>query len=437
MSAAPARRAERLSIAAEAHSLRMGYVMAHPVAKGRRDERCVVPTHPRGVRYLPQDREAEERLCAYSFHIRRSEPGRKAVAICPKRTSTNPAVEVFKLPKGQKKAALETKRICHRRRKPTPKLAKLKHSITCSYAPSILAYYHLSRALEVGIEIPPAVVRTFDRKRHWQLAKLGMEIGASHVARSWETFEAHHRHRRWKFAKHRLLTDDGKQLVGALSVNPRGERRYGRLNGRGPPGHMARPFLRGPIVAFLRSPTPVSTRFPRALSSAQNIRAMRDVGDMFVLDYLLAQDDRFGNVHARQFDYSFEASSGLRRRRARRRRPPLPDAVRVKEMVLKDNDCGVARANRMRRLKVMRELSHLHPRTYHRLQWLARSWALPELQRFAREQLRFTERDVARVGRNLTDLAALLARRCRSGKLRFDVDVEAHLAGIKAPTRCE
>ena len=49
--------------------------------------------------------------------------------------------------------------------------AKYKLSTSCSYTPSLLAYYHLSRVLGNIVNVPVAVVRTLDLDRHKAVAQ--------------------------------------------------------------------------------------------------------------------------------------------------------------------------------------------------------------------------------------------------------------------------
>src|SRR5215510_9370142 len=114
-----------------------------PVA-GRRAEICIIPKHFQDADYSKKDLKTEEELCAL-------QEGNNA-AVCPKVDSTNPGLNMDDVPEGSTAQKVEA---ANCKVKGTHKIAKYKLSTSCSYAPSVLGYYHVSRIFCVVSGGPP------------------------------------------------------------------------------------------------------------------------------------------------------------------------------------------------------------------------------------------------------------------------------------------
>src|SRR6185312_10481683 len=104
------------------------------------------------------DAEREAQLCSYEIS--------QNVAVCGKTNSTNPGLIFYELAQGQQARDVERANC-----KDAKALAKYKLSTSCSYAPSLLAYYHVSRYLGNILQVPPSVVRTVDLTTHKDLGR--------------------------------------------------------------------------------------------------------------------------------------------------------------------------------------------------------------------------------------------------------------------------
>src|SRR5689334_324393 len=118
-----------------AHLQRGEKLVEHPISR-RNAEVCVIPKHFAGAAYGETDLKAEERLCAIDENTN--------AAVCPKTNSTNPGIDFYSLPQGATPKRVETARC---KTAGAKKIAKYKLSTSCSYTPSILGYYHVSRIL--------------------------------------------------------------------------------------------------------------------------------------------------------------------------------------------------------------------------------------------------------------------------------------------------
>jgi hypothetical protein len=183
------------------------------------------------------------------------------------------------------------------------KIAKYKLSTSCSYTPSILGYYHLSRMLGGIANVPPAVLRTFDRQNHVALGHtaLGETASSSLIHQTWASLLAQLAAGAGASKRDFLLTDDFTQSYGALSVNPTKEQFYKEFFNGGS-NNVARGATfrdKNPIVAMLARTADVNTFVGRAFTT-ENVQTMiqlKDAADLIVIDTLLNQQDRFGNIH--------------------------------------------------------------------------------------------------------------------------------------------
>jgi hypothetical protein len=114
---------------------------------GRNAEVCVLPKHFDVGRYFDKDNEVEAELCNIDVH--------KNAAVCPKLNSTNPGLDIYSPPQGGTPGQVEA---AHCKIAGVHKIAKYKLSSSCSYTPSILGYYHVSRMLGGIGDVPPAVL---------------------------------------------------------------------------------------------------------------------------------------------------------------------------------------------------------------------------------------------------------------------------------------
>ena len=163
-----------------------------------------------------KDIEVETKLCNID--------GNTNAAVCPKLNSTNPGLDFYSLP--QSVARDDVAARCET--SGAKKVAKYKLSTSCSYTPSILGYYHVSRMLGGIGNVPPTVLRTYDLKNHIALGHKALDQTKSGtlIHQTWAgllaQLTAGARANRRDF----LLTDDFAQSYGALSANPTKEEFY-------------------------------------------------------------------------------------------------------------------------------------------------------------------------------------------------------------------
>jgi len=407
-------------------------------------EVCVIPKHYPEAKYKEKDLKKEEQLCSYSFYSitdeekNRTENPLHEAATCAKLNSTNPAVNIFHVSKGQTIEQVE-KAQC----KGVSKIGKYKNSTSCSYAPSIVGYYHLSRILGGIGRVPPSVLRTMDIKSHLQLTEEGKHLTKSGdlINQTWSGLGSNLSAGLKGSKKDLLLTDDGDASYGAFIMNPKHEDFYKNLFTAGT--DRAAAFRdKNPIFQLVKKNAPLSQVVANQWDNknVQNLYAMRDATEFILLDHIMNQQDRFGNIAQQQKvvyvtknsknpndleitvegsidDYNEDKKEGI----VIEKFQPLT----IQSMILKDNDCGVTKTNVVKTAHLLEQVAHINPKTYKKLLEFQNS--INDNKSFFTKGLLFTEADFKAVASNLNDAVNILKTNCKTGKLRLDLDIETYL----------
>ena len=403
------------------------------------DEICVIPKTFPGASYSAKDIKRAGQLCSYDFH---QETGDNAVGVCPKLVSTNPGLEIHALGT-LSKPVFESTECKKPRDRNGKKLAKFKQTITCSYTGSILAYYHMSRLLGDIVKVPQSVIRTLDLSKMKTYVERGQSFSTGYIAESWDglnnaLFGSGGTARTYQPL---LLTTDKKQVFGALSVNPRGERRHPLIN--------VKPYSRfagTTWVSRVLNANQIGTMVGREFEKAQyGIRVMKDISDMILLDFILAQQDRLGNIHSK--DYYYYLQDGKTERVAAKKianpaaELPSPN-VKVPIMVLKDSDCGVRQgSNLFKKQKTLEKVRHMDPDTYAHLRWLVQEWKSGAAKEFLIREAALETPNLwgnsvhTVIEKNLFEAEKILVDNCKAGKLLLDLDPKAHMAMKNSPDK--
>jgi len=421
-------------------SFQRGEKLVEIPVPGRRPEICVIPKHFAGANYSKKDLEAERALCQANEY--------ENAAVCPKLTSTNPGVYFVLVPGGATPEQIEARNCA--KETGAKKFAKYKLSTSCSYVPSILGYYHLSRMLGGIANVPQSVVRTFDLNRHLEIGRraLSQVKRGDIIEQTWSGLVSNLRAGAGSKKKDLLLTDDLDQSYGALVMTPKGDSFYKEFfNGGAENIIRAQKFRDGnPLFALVKSPASVDRLVGRDFTAAnlQRMVQMRDISEMIILDTLMNQQDRFGNIDFINkyyfFDKSEAAADGAPKLKSTAKAPAegAEGVLTVKEMILQDNDCGVAKDNIAKKAGLAGLIRHIDPGVYRRLQKLNASAGAPETKAFFTQNLLFTATDYASFRKNLSELAAGFKAACESGALKLDLDLQAHFSGrASAKASCD
>jgi hypothetical protein len=407
-----------------------------PVANSSQAEICVIPKKYPNAIYSSKDVELEQELCG----LNSSQP----VALCPKLKSTNPAIEFFSIPQGMTASQVESKKCDTDESK---KLAKYKGSISCSYTPSLLSYYHISRILGNIDQVPPVVIRTMNLKNHKALAEKAVaQVNPSFtlLKQIWSGYNAHLKAGASSSKKDALFTTDFTQSYGALQLNPRSEEKYSEMffSAKGKETRAEAFRNRSPIYALIKDQrdlkTLVGSQFNQA--NVQKVLQMQNVADMIVLDHMLSQADRFGNMHFSNA-YFYVASEGgtlnvKRKNKMDAQEIASTGAVQVKHMMLKDNDCGVTKENMAQKAGLIKGVNHISPTTYARLVRLQYDVTQEETRNFFKAETLMTDTDYNLFKTNLNEVVNTLKDACKAGRLKLDLDLDIQFGNKPADRTC-
>lgn len=398
----------------------------------RADEIAVIPKHLPFAKYRGKDGDKdaadETRLASYDFNkAGAAESG--VVAICPKRTSTSAAVDVYEIAADSTRPEKLTASYCASVEKTGKCVAKFKQTdnqFTTTSTASILGYYHVSRALGDICEIKPAVLRTMDIEQHKKVVKLASEMGVrGTIAKSWGLFKEYYANPKGSEVARTLFTSDFTQIYGALLENTTGEENYAEWLSVGTDLSATRAFQR---MASSKSAAAILGSKTFTQSNVQALVAMRDMSEMILLDYLLAQSDRLtgGNISDYSFAYYLEDGKVKSTKASKASEIPAgAPKVIVKKLTIKDTDAGLLNTNTFEKKGYLAQIRHMHPATYDRLQKFAQKWTEdPAVKEFFHRECTFSNSQVTRFDKYLRNAATTLRTRKEDGTLRLDLDLD-------------
>lgn len=436
-------------------------LMAFSVIATAGDNACrVVPPLP-GTPVQPAREQATDAFCTVDF-------ASENTAICPKTWSTSAAALVYDL-EGTTwenlRAAFE-REICsrgtHAGDEARRELAVFKHSMNFrdtsgTYAPSILLYDHLSRWLNTTVQVPPAAEYHFDR--NWYVGRVvapGLALASRHASRkmllsAWQHLETALGNEGSRDG-HEVLLKDGQTVWGAALLFT--GRRYGtEINGTRESGwgsgqnydfqHTA-PFLAlrngkalpeavAESVREARSDPAMAHALPADIDAVQVAWWMLEVLDIVVLDYLLGQQDRIGNIDY-QWRWVWLEDGELRSQPATDGSSPAPNARRLRTTWLNDNDAGVKSgyANYARSTGMFIGLKHFNPALYRSIKSFAADMAVkgPVYQALA-SNYHLRDREVEAIARRAAEIDEVITADCKAGHYRFDLLPAVILGGAQ------
>ena len=440
-----------------------------------KNEVCVIPRKFPNIdakkqaqsNYSNKDLESELELCRMDMYaqtpVDKNTATSYAIGLCPKLHNTNPGLELYEIPVGQTKQSLENK-ICDMPsdQRDGSKLAKYKISTSCSYTPSILAYYHVSRIMGDILKVPPVVLRTMDAETYKAVPQKGKKTLSKGgvIAATWKKVIEQLNNPTTDKRGPYLFTTDYQQTFGGLMKNAKGEADWLEISNDAGGEQIARgqAFMKEQVYLDLINQNLatqiVSTTFDQA--TAQRVRLMGDAADMLVMDFILRQEDRFNNIA-----YKLEvtgvtknAQGALDIKSMDVKKADVPEelaktqlefktkygisGVPVRRIMLKDNDCGVAvegpvaRTGIAEKLKMLESLRHLKKSTYDQLQrfniYLSHATTANYAKDFFIKETMMTEKDYAQFALNTKRLAEGMKALCNTGKLHLDLQLETHFS---------
>ncbi|WP_413582301.1 hypothetical protein [Bdellovibrio sp. HCB288] len=482
----------------------------------------------------PKIDKDEDGLCGLNLYATSSDhPKNQNFYACPKVNSTSVAIEYFKVPKGMSEAQFQ-KTVCTLNRPDKKKLkarvgypdkeAKFKFASPGVSVGSILGYSRLNQLFK-AVDIPPVVLRTVDIDTVLDQALAGrylsLQMGKTIINRYWH-YQIGHLVRAkhgnvsqlpdvytkpphglslvppsfYSVGKRRgfldsssdhwsnlILTQDKQQVFGVLAENPGNEESYGEVSGLKQYKTRIDQFRNSsvywPLVKDARPITQILGSRDLA-KSGQKLHGMQDTSNMLVLDFLMNQSDRIGNVAFKRRKF-FKTAQGTLDDMSEKKYKELlakpantltPEEVEklnaikqtgvsLKVMLLKDNDGGfdlnVARKyhliadvkktsatydswkdNADLYLNSTMVLRHFAPKTYKGViqlygQVFGTAESQAAMQDYFTSTLQFTAGEYRVFKHNLLSLYRALYRGCKTGTLFLDLDMEDYFSAYPNP----
>ena len=418
-------------------------------------EQCIEITPMPKAHYSKKDRKTQSDYCSIDF---------SKTALCPKLWSTSPGTIVYEIDAAKYNddyTQFERQHCAeghHARAAAIAKLASFKLSVnhkdtSGTYAPSSWVYYHLSRYFGTGVHVPVAVYRSIDKQVHLErVVKPALGIvqsrhGLKMLKAGWAFLDAVESGQDMGSAGRAVLTDDDKQVFGALLDN-KGDRYGIDFNGTRESGwgvgqnydfQQTAPYL------ALRSDLPVADAIKNGIHQsranpkmARKLSAdtapvqvafwMKDLLEITLLDYMLGQQDRIGNI-----DYIWHwfwlEDGKLQSKRAHGSEMPADvakfQAVRLRQSAINDNDAGVKRgyANFAMKTGMLDGLRHYNPHLYKRLARLADDLRSEgEIYQWFVDSSGLSSKEIKAMRERTLKAFTLLQSDCKSGSLKLDLE---------------
>ena len=452
-----------LAAATLAAALASGWLSASPVAGEVTEfrlenglvERCVKIADFPGAHYSKHDRKREEGYCALDF---------AQLALCPKLWSTSPGTIIYEIDldsfggdysqfERQHCAEGHHARQAARHKPGTFKISVNARDTSATYAPASWVYYHFSRYFRTNVYVPVAVYRTMDKASHNTrvtrpaLAIVADRHGLGMLKAGWRFLDAVETGQETGSGAAAALTDDGRQVFGVL-LDGKGDRYDAEFNGTRESGwgsgqnndfQQTAPFLAlrssQPVAAAARSAIHDARKNPKMATALpvdtpieQIIFWMQDVLEITLLDYILGQQDRIGNIDYTWRWYWIEDGK-LESDDADGTSVPAElevfRPVRLKQSAINDNDAAVrlGYADFAAKTHMLEGLRHYNADLYQRLGRLAADLGgKGPAWRWMTESAGLSDREADAIAKRTVAAFSLLQADCQSGALKLDLD---------------
>ena len=414
-------------------------------------EQCVRIAPFPGAQYSKRDLDEEQTYCTLDF---------AELALCPKLWSTSPGTILFEIDDGDF-AGFERENCSDghhaqavaRSQPATFKISVNDRDTSATYAPASWVYYHLSRYFQTNVRVPVAVYRSTDAQAHNRrvtkpaLAIVANRHGLGMLRAGWRFLDAVETGQASGSARAGALTDEGRQVFGVL-LSSTGDRYGAEVNGTRESGwgagqnldfQQTAPFLalrnEKPVVEAAQASIREARMNPRM---AKELRAdtpveqvvfwMQDVLEITLLDFILGQQDRIGNIDYNWFWYWVEDGQ-LQSRPAQGKDVPADLAgftpLRLRQSAINDNDAGVRTgyADFAAKTHMLEGLRHYHAGLYQRLGRLAADFAAkgPAFQ-WLTASAGLSSKEADTIANRVQQAFALLQADCQNGALKLDLE---------------
>lgn len=421
-------------------------------------EACVILPDIPGGEYSEKDRRRATKNCSVDLYEGIN------VALCPKTWSTSAAIMVYDIKDMNMSASDYETRYCKGKSKPDEvstlfkfKFTMNQHDTSGTLSQSPLMYYHFSRYFGTQIDTPIAVYREIDPQTFLErVAEKGYRQAQGDMIRAaWGYILRAIKNPNTYKPTDDLFVSDRTKMYG-VAAKDIGERYGTEFNGTLTGANydeQNRQFQETAAFRALRVDGDLKTSLDKGLALArqnshlakdlknvsdlQMVFWMREVTEIAVLDYIMSQQDRVGNIDYVWYWYwvengqvkSQEEKSELPRQKISSIPVPAEIAglkpVLVQRTHIGDNDAGVRveYANFAKRSRQLENLKHFSAKIYTRLLKLDENLqSRGDLYGYLTSNFGLTDAEIERFVKNTNEAANLLKQQCLAGTLRFDLD---------------
>lgn len=396
-------------------------------------EFCYKSVKNKDFKYSNKDIEKETKLCNLQF---------ENIGLCPKITSTSAGIKLFdnslKLSVNEfnDRFCVTIKPTDSKKEVDLKSYGKFKYTMDLTYAPSSLAYYHLSRALDAG-RVPVSVLKTIDTKLHKNIAENAIKnlnnLGvpsSKMIYQSWININA-----RYKSSDSKLrrgFVDDKTGLaVGVIVEKVKNDLNYSELDTFPDFNNLDKTPIYKKAFSSSSLQNQLGTQF-KTINAAKTATEVKDISDMVIMDTLLEQVDRYGNMSASLvWKYiennqlvSIKADYGNDDKILESQKIEMKskNAVLIKELMLIDNDAGIIFNGEFKKKDYVTQLKHMSPITYARLLKLYKN--KESFESLLTKSLMVSSTAAQNVENNLINVMQTLIKNCKAGTLILDADIE-------------
>lgn len=420
---------------------------------GRIEECHILPPLP-GSDLSKKDLEMEKELCGINFYA-------ADIALCPKTNSTSAGIKIYDISDLKMTSDAYEKTECVDDDADGDKVAKFKTTMwqkntSGTTSISSLLYYQLSRYLDTTLEVPVSVYRTIDKDVFLNRVMVRAQ-GQSPMSRAaWEILKQTAVNPAAYNPTDDVMTKDRQQFYGSM-IDKKGTRYGAEINSNRKAAWGAPQYAEFqttvPFMA-LRNPKPLKDAIAGApYPAAQMVFWMRELSEIVLLDYILSQQDRVGNIDYVWQWYWVQNGEVMHKKvkskipRARIKEIAVPEEIKAFNPVLlqrthiNDNDASatVPAGNNSKQTKALENLRHFNAGQYKKLLDLAKDFKAngpisTQLKNYV------TAPGLHKMIADNTILAAaILEKSCRANLLRFDLTPSRFLKGeqVEAKISCD
>jgi len=155
------------------------------------------------------------------------------------------------------------------------------------------------------------------------------------------------------------------------------------------------------------------------------------------MDYILSQQDRFGNQHYYEYFFFKDLEGKYKKKRTskytidenlkkithKKKNESFDYSMmsKVKVLFLKDNDCSIVKSNISKMNGFLKKIKHLDYKLYKGVMNFQKLIQSEKGVSFFKETAHLSDQDIVKVQKNTNEVADYFKKSCLSGDIKFDL----------------